>query len=99
MPIAGVPQGKPAAWRLSNRARSLLRSRTRQIETPEGRKATILQWAHARGRVSTTETADIVNITVAYAGTVLGGLEREGLLVAGRETRLGRGFYYTPASA
>jgi ATP-dependent DNA helicase RecG len=97
VPVGGVPEGKPAAWRLGGRVRELLRSRTKQIESPDGRRRVILQWARARGRVSTTEAADIVDITVPYAGTLLRKLEREGLLEPGRETKRGRGFYYTPA--
>lgn len=97
VPINGIPRGMPGAWRLSDRAWSLLRSRTRHVEAPDGRKAVIMQWANARGRVSSTETADIVRITVPYAGTVLSGLETEGLLARGRQTKLGRGFYYVPA--
>lgn len=97
VPVNGVPKGLPGAWRLTGRARRLLRSRTGRFETADGRKAVILAWAQARGRVSSTETADIVDITVPYAGTVLSGLEDEGLLGRGRETKLGRGFYYVPA--
>lgn len=36
-------------------------------------------------------------VVVPYAGTVLSGLEDEGLLARGRGTKLGRGFFYVPA--
>ncbi len=96
VPVDGVPKGKPPAWRLGNRARRVLRSRTSELTSPDGRRRVILEWAAARGRVSSTETADLVGVSVPYAGTLLGDLENAGLLRPGRAQRMGRGFYYVP---
>lgn len=35
---------------------------------------------------------------IPYSGTVLTSLEEEGILRPGRENKLGRGFYYVPAT-
>lgn len=97
-PIKGVPAGQPAAYRLSDATGSRLSHRIGHLNTPDGRKAQILEWAHSRGRVSSTEVADMAGISIPYAGTVLTGLEEEGLLRPGRKNKLGRGFYYLPAA-
>ncbi len=98
LPVAGVPKDRRDAWRLSDQVRALLGERTMRIESQDGRRAVILAWAQARGRVSSTEAADIANITVPYAGAMLRRLEQEGLLDPGRATKRGRGFYYMPAN-
>jgi ATP-dependent DNA helicase RecG len=96
-PVKGVPAGQPIAYRLTSAARRLLANRAGHLETPEARKAQIVAWAMSRGRVSSTEAADIAGLSIPYAGVVLTSLEEEGVLLAGRPNRVGRGFYYVPA--
>lgn len=97
-PIKGIPVGQPLAYRLSGTARRRLARRIGHLETPEGRKAQIISWATARRRISSTEAADLTGLSIPYAGTVLTNLEEEGVLRPGRENKLGRGFYYVPAT-
>jgi hypothetical protein len=47
--------------------------------------------------LGSTEISDIVGISVNLAGELLKALEEQGLLVAGRQIRPGRGFFYMPA--
>ncbi len=56
----------------------------------------ILEWAHARGRVSSTEVADLTQLSVVRAGQILTELEDRGDLARGKEVKLGRGFFYVP---
>jgi len=97
-PVKGIPAGQPAAYRLTDPARRRLARRTGHLETPEGRKGQIIAWATARRRISSTEAADLTGLSIPYAGTVLTSLEEEGILRPGRENKLGRGFYYVPAT-
>ncbi|MEW6583161.1 MAG: ATP-binding protein [Actinomycetota bacterium] len=92
--VGGIPDGSPSAYRLSDAARPRLATRTRQLATGRGRSEMILGWARSRGRVSSTEVADLAGISVTHAGTVLASLAEEGLLTPGRERRRGRGFFY-----
>jgi ATP-dependent DNA helicase RecG len=95
--IRGVPAGEAEAYRLSDEARAKLSGRTEQLVSGSGRNSLIRGWARARGRVSTTEIADMTGLSVPYVGGLLTSLEEEGLLVPGRENKRGRGFYYLPA--
>lgn len=97
VPIAGVPADAPAAYRLSDMVRDRLTGRFRPAAGAAARAAMILSWARARGRVSSTEVADLAGVSVVTAGKLLAGLEEDGDLVAGRENRQGRGFYYVAA--
>lgn len=97
VPIKGVPAGRPAAHRLSDAARGWLASRLSALTAPGSREGVILDWARARGRASSTEGADLAGVSVPYAGQLLGGMEDDGALLAGRAQRLGRGFFYIPA--
>jgi ATP-dependent DNA helicase RecG len=56
----------------------------------------LLAWANRRGRISSTEAADLADLTVSYAGTTLTSLAADGLIVPGRANRAGRGFFYKP---
>ncbi len=94
--VRGVPGDQPPAWCMSEPARAKLAERMKALATPARRTASIMEWALARGRVSSTEAADIVGVSQAYAGTLLTELESEGKLVGSRETKLGRGFHYVP---
>jgi ATP-dependent DNA helicase RecG len=94
--LAGVPAGQQRAWRLSNTSRELLASRVAHLASQPERVNQALSWAEARGRVSSTEVADMTGVTVVTAGKLLTALAEQGLLQPGRETKSGRGFFYTP---
>ncbi|PZF79577.1 ATP-binding protein [Jiangella anatolica] len=95
--VAGVPAGEPTAWRLSDLAGEWLSYRLRYRQG-EARQRMILDWARARGRVSSTEVADLAGVAQNYAGKLLTELERQGYLEPGRANRSGRGFFYRPVS-
>ena len=67
------------------------------LRAPEGREALVLDWSRARGRVSSTEIADLTGLSTVSAGKLLSKLEATGHLKAGRPGRKGRGFFYVPA--
>ncbi len=96
--ISGVPGDAAPAYRLSNSARARLPRRTKHLQTPTGRVQMIMEWAHDRGRVSSTEVADMTGLSVVRAGQVLTSLEEEGLLDPGRAVKAGRGFFYVPTT-
>ena len=96
-PVKGVPPDQPRAYRLSDAARVRLAHRIEHLTTPEGRKAAILAWASNRGRVSSTEAADLADLSQPWAGNVLTTMAEDGLLEQGRDYKAGRGFYYVPA--
>ena len=95
--VRGVPTGLPQACRLSDSVQQRLAGRMALLRTTEGRDAMFLDWAGARGRVSSTEAADLAGISVGYAGTRLKALRAQGALEPGRPGRMGRGFFYVPA--
>lgn len=97
VPVRGVPAGQPPAYRLSDQAREELGPRLAHLESPAGRTALIADWAHGRGRVSSTEVADLTGLSVPYVGSLLSGMESDGILHPGRASRMGRGFFYVPA--
>jgi ATP-dependent DNA helicase RecG len=97
VPVGGVPAGQPPAYRLSDQARDKLAPRLVHLENPTGRTALIADWARGRGRVSSTEVADLTALSVPYSGTLLSGMETDGILQPGRASRMGRGFFYGPA--
>ncbi|NED99363.1 hypothetical protein [Phytoactinopolyspora halotolerans] len=98
VPVAGVPDGEPVAWRPSAVVRTMLHSRLQGVLTGAGRERMILDWARARGRVSSTEVADLAGVATNYAGKLLGHLEAQGYISPGRANRSGRGFFYRPAA-
>ena len=95
-PVDGAPGEHPPAYRLSNHGREAFSHRTAPARTPEGREALLLDWARRRGRVSSTEAADLAGVTVPYAGKLLTDLARRGLLAGSRPNGRGRGFHYLP---
>lgn len=95
VPVRGVPTGD--AYRLGDVAREWLKESTRWADGIGARDTLIPAWAGARGRVSSTEIADITGLSTTRVGTILTSMEEDGLLLPGRETRRGRGFYYIPA--
>jgi ATP-dependent DNA helicase RecG len=98
VPIKGVPPGRTPAYRLSDSVRVRLAGRLAHLAPADARAAQIVEWARSRGRVSTTEVADMTGVSVPYAGTLLSALEEDGLLRPGRENKLGRGFFYVPVT-
>ncbi len=96
VPVAGAPVDHPPAYRLSNHGRKAFTHRTAPARTPEGREALLLDWARRRGRISSTEAADLAGVTVPYAGRLLADLARRGLLAGSRPNGRGRGFHYLP---
>ena len=59
----------------------------------------ILEWASHRGPVSSTEVADLANLSLPRSGQILTELEDRGDLAHGRAVKAGRGFFYAPAPA
>ena len=96
-PVDGVPADQPAAYRLSDNSRTALSHRLAHLDTPDSREALILDWARKRGRVSSTEAADLVGLSQTYAGRLLTELASSEHLTQNRQQRKGRGFHYLPA--
>lgn len=94
--VRGVPMDRQPAYRLSDHSREVLDHLLGPSRTPEGRDLLILDWARSRGRVSSTEVADLTGLTVVYAGRRLSALAEEGLLMGSRPSKIGRGFHYLP---
>ena len=97
-PVRGVPAHQSAAFRLSDAARGRLAHRLAALHTPEGREALILHWSRARGRVSSTEVADLTGLSRVYAGKLLAALADAHQLTGSRAERIGRGYFYIPVS-
>lgn len=93
--VAGTTS--PVGRRLSDTVRKELASRLTNWQPPTARARLVLDWARHRGRVSTTEIADIVGISINLASDLLKSLEEQGVLAPGRVTRSGRGFFYVLA--
>jgi ATP-dependent DNA helicase RecG len=94
-PVDGVPAGSLPAWRPSRFIQGHV-GLLPYLVLPEARSSMLLAWASHRGRISSTEAADLGDITVPYAGTLLSALAGDGLLQPGRANRAGRGFFYKP---
>ena len=97
--VRGIPAHPPEAFRLSDAARSRLSRRGAHLRTPGGREALMLDWSRRRGRVSTTEAADLTGLSAVSAGRLLTGLARAGHLKGNRAVRRGRGYHYVPVGA
>ena len=95
--VQGIPPHLPDAFRLSDTARGRLAHRVVSLRAPESREALVLEWSRARGRVSSTEVADLTELSKVSAGKLLTRLEAAGHFKAGRPGRRGRGFFYVPA--
>ena len=94
--VKGVPADHAAAYRLSNASQTRLAHRLQRFSTPAGRDAMFVAWAQARGRISSTEAADLADITPGYANQRLSALAGDGDIAPSRENRTGRGFHYVP---
>lgn len=97
VPVRGVPPGQPSAYRFSDALRERLAKDGIGRADVGVRAAMLLAWARARGRISSTEVADLTGLSIPYAGTLLVAFEEEGGLRRGRANRMGRGFFYVPA--
>ena len=95
--VQGIPPHLPDAYRLSDTVRGQLAHRVVSLRAPDSREALVLEWSRARGRVSSTEVADLTGLSKVSASKLLRGLEAAGHLEAGRPGRRGRGFFYVPA--
>lgn len=98
VPVHGVPPQQPSAFRLSDAVRKQLTTTRGSQDRSAARTAMLLDWAHARGRISSTEVVGLAGVTAPYAAALLQKLEESGALKAGRTTRIGRGFFYVPAN-
>ena len=95
--VQGIPPHLPDAFRLSDTVRGRLAHRLASLSDPESRETLVLEWCRARGRVSSTEVADLTGLSKVYAGKLLTKLAAAEHLMAGRPGRRGRGFFYVPA--
>lgn len=96
-PVEGLPSGSLPAWRPSRFIQEYVGALP-YLTKPESRSGMLLAWANHRGRISSTEAADLADITVPYAGTILSALAEDGPLQPGRANRAGRGFFYKPSA-
>lgn len=97
VPVAGSPPlGSSFAYRASEQTRSSLAHRMESLFARENRDERLLHWARHRGRVSSTEAADLTEVTVGYAAGILRHLAEDGFLESSRALRTGRGFHYRP---
>ena len=96
VPVAGSLTGRSPAYRASDRTRASLQHRIDRLLARENRQERLLHWARHRGRVSSTEAADLTDVTIGYAAGILRGLAADGLLEPSRSQRAGRGFHYWP---
>lgn len=97
--VAGVPAGDPRGWHLSRAAIDALADEDAEIGRVRplpSRADVALDWARARGRISSTELASIVGAHASNVGNVLKKLEERGDLAPSRATRRGPGFSYLP---
>lgn len=97
--VSGTPAGSPSAWHLTEEAVAVLVDVDEAVGSRRqmpSRSQIAAEWAKVRGRVSTTELGSIVGAHSTNVGSVLKGLEAEGLLKPGREVRRGPGFFYKP---
>lgn len=97
-PVRGVPAHHTAGFRLSDTARRRLAHRFAPLRTREGREALILQWSRARGRVSSTDAADLTGLSKVSAGRLLATLADAHQLEGSRPERIGRGYFYIPVN-
>lgn len=100
--VHGAPETLSQSWTFTATAADALR----QLDTEEShqrrwptRREIAISYAHARGRISSTELAAITHSHPSNAGRDLKALFTEGMLEASTSAHAGRGFYYTWARA
>jgi ATP-dependent DNA helicase RecG len=95
--VEGAPADSATAYVLRHRPLARLLEFDRETgwhhDRPP-RKTLALDYAKARGRISTTELGSLINAAPTNVGGVLRSLEDEGLLEPSRAVRRGAGFYY-----
>lgn len=94
--IHGSPDGHPLAVRLSDGLRRHFSRNLKRLATRAGRESVMLDYARARGRISSTEAGDLAGVTASHAAQMLAALADAGRLVGSRPNRRGRGFHYVP---
>ena len=94
--VRGSPEGHPPVFRLSDNARGHFARKLERFATRAGRESVMLAYARARGRISSTEAADLAGVTASHAAQMLAALADAGHLVGSRPNRRGRGFHYLP---
>lgn len=94
--VHGSPEGHPLALRLSDGARRHFVRKLERFATRSGRESVMLDYARARGRISSSEAADLAGVTASHAAQMLAALADAGHLVGSRPNRRGRGFHYLP---
>lgn len=95
--VAGTPDTAAGAWRLSAEARRSLQELDDAAGHPRAsatRRAIASDYARARGRISTTELAALVEGHATNMGATLRALEADGLVEPSTAARRGRGFFY-----
>ena len=98
-PVAGLPVGAEPALRPGDALVERLPERWGPRATRDARMALAVDWAAARGRISSTELASLTGAGAREAGAILKTLREDGSLVPSREgDPRGRGFHYLPAS-
>ncbi len=103
--MKGIRADQPPAYRLGPGSRNqLVSGGTLKDLSRAGINATsmfnqqvALHWARERGRISSTEAAELTELSQVTAGRLLASLATDGLLRPGRATQ-GRGFFYVPVS-
>lgn len=96
VPVAGVPSAHDPAWRLGDAAAGVLSSRMDRVRSAENRPDLVMAWARHRGRVSSSELADIGGVSVQTASAALRHMADAGALIPAGTQRTGRGFHYRP---
>ena len=94
--VHGSPDGHPLALRLSDGLRRHFSRKLKRLATRTGRESVMLDYARVRGRISSTEAADLAGVTASHAAQMLAALADAGHLVGSRPNRRGRGFHYLP---
>ena len=97
--VAGVPASHQAAYRFSDEARDRLKHLCSYLSSPEEENALLSDWAHNRGRVSSTEASDLTGLSVLTSGRRLSALADAGVLKPAQSAQTGRGFHYVPAAS
>ena len=94
--VAGVLASRTPAYRLSDESRHRIGHRCPRLHSPEGQEELILDWTRGRGRVSSTEVADLIDVSTPTAGRRLAALAADERLAPSRPNGTGRGFHYLP---
>ena len=95
--VAGVPSVGSATRPLSAESRRRIGHRCVRLHSLEGQNELLLDWVRRRRRVSSTEVADLIDVSVPSAGRRLAALAADGLLTPSRPNGTGRGFHCLPA--